>query len=66
MLSSKYHRLVTNELHKEMGHLRTERVLDLARHCFFWRSIKSDRQHSMKNVCSCVKQKRTVIPIRAP
>ena len=66
VLPSKYHRLVMKELHEEMGHLGTERVLDLARQRFFWPRMKSDIEHFIKNVCSCVKQKRPVNPTRAP
>ena len=57
VLPSKYHRLVMKELHEEMVHLGTERVLDLARQRFFWPPMKSDIEHFIRNVCSGVKQK---------
>ena len=66
MSSSKYNRIVINELHEEMGHLGTERAFDLAHQRFFWLRMKADIDHTIKNVCSCVKQKRPVIPTRAP
>ena len=66
VLPSKYHRLVLKELHEEMGHLGAERVLDLARQRFFWPRMQTDIEHFIKNVCSCVKQKRPAIPTRAP
>ena len=72
VLPSKYHRFVMKELHEEMGHLGTDRVLDLVRQRFFWPRMQTDIEHFIRtshfitNVCSCIKQKRPVLPIRAP
>ena len=66
VLPNKYHRLVIKELHEEMGHLGTERVLDLARQRFFWSRMQADIEYFIQNVCSCIKQKRPTFQARAP
>ena len=66
VLHQKYHRLVINELHENMGHLRLERVLDLARQRLFWSRMQVDIEHFMHNVCTCLKQKRPTFHTRAP
>ena len=66
VLPSKYHRFDMKELHEEMGHVGTDRVLDLVRQRFFWPRMQTDIEHFITNVCSCIKQKRPVLPIRAP
>ena len=66
VLPSKYHRLVMKELHEEMGHLGTDRVLNLVRQHFFWPRMQTDIEQFIANVCSCIKQKRPVFLIRAP
>ena len=66
VLPSKYHRFVMKELHEEMDHLGTDRVLDLVRQRFFWPRMQTDIENFITNVCSCIKQKRPVLPIRAP
>ena len=49
-----------------MGHLGTERVLELARQRFFWSCMQADIEYFIQNLCSCVKQRRPAVPIRAP
>ena len=66
VLPRKYHRLVTTELHEDMGHLGTERVLELARQRFFWSCMQADIEYFIQNLCSCVKQRRPTAPTRAP
>ena len=55
VLPSKYHRLVMKELHEEMGHLETDRVLNLVRQHFFWPRMQTDIEQFIANVCSCIK-----------
>ena len=57
---------VYKELHKEMGHLRTEKVLQLARELFYWHHMQRDITHFVTRVCSCLKQRRPNLPTRAP
>ncbi len=66
VLPKKYHSIVMKELHVEMGHLGIDRVLDLLRQRFYWPLMQSDVEHFIKNVCSCVKQKRPSTNFRAP
>ena len=66
VLPAVYHRLVIRELHEKMGHLGVERVLDLVRQRFFWPGMQKDITFFIKNVCSCLKQKRPTVNYRAP
>ena len=66
VLPKKYHSIVYKELHQEMGHLGTERVLDLARERFYWPNMERDIKHFVTNVCSCLKQRKPNVPTRAP
>ena len=66
VLPQKFHRMVYKELHEEMGHLGTERVLHLAREWFYWPRMKRDIEHYVTHVCSCIKQKRPNILPKAP
>ena len=66
VLPQKFHRMVYKELHEEMGHLGTERVLHLARERFYWPRMKRDIEHYVTHVCSCIKQKRPNILPKAP
>ena len=66
VLPKKFHRLVYKELHQEMGHLGTERVLQLARERFYWPHMQRDSTHFVTRVCSCLKQRRPNLPTRAP
>ena len=66
VLPKTYHLLVLKELHEDMGHLGSERVLDLIRQRFFWPHMQADVEHFIQNVCHCVKQKRPNVMARAP
>ena len=54
--------LVYSELHVDMGHLRAERVIYLAKDRFFWTNMAEDIKHFNTNVCPCVKQKNQTSP----
>ena len=66
VLPRTFHRMVARELLEEMGHLRTERVLHLARERFYWPGMKRDIEHFVTHVCRCIKQKRPHILPKAP
>lgn len=66
VLPKQFHRLVYKELHQEMGHLGTERVLQLARERFYWPHMQRDITHFVTRVCSCLKQRRPNPSKRAP
>lgn len=50
--------LIFNELHKEMGHLGTERTVNLIRDRFFWPKMQRDVEHFITNVCECLKKRK--------
>ena len=66
ILPEKFCRTVYRELHEEMGHLRLERVLALARERFYWTNMRKDIDHYIHNICCCLKQKRPNLLSRAP
>ena len=66
ILPRKYHARVLRELHNNMGHLGSDRVLHLARDRFYWPRMQRDVEHYVTNVCHCVKQKPPRLKIRAP
>ena len=66
ILPRKYHARVLRELHNNMGHHGSDRVLHLARDRFYWPRMQRDVEHYITNVCHCVKQKPPRLKIRAP
>ena len=66
VLPRKYHRTVLIELHDNMAHLGSERVLLLARDRFYWPRMQRDVEHYVRNICRCVKQKPPRLKTRAP
>ena len=58
LLPKKFHQLVYQELHCEMGHLSSERVIDLAVQRFYWPYMRRDIELFITKHCSCIKQKR--------
>ena len=66
VLPSKYHRTILMELHDNMAHLGSERVLRLARDRFYWPRMQRDVEHYVRHVCRCVKQKPPRLKTRAP
>lgn len=43
-------------LHEEMGHLGGDRVVALARECFFWPKMRQEMEHSVTQVFRCTKK----------
>ena len=66
VLPKKYHSLVFEKLHCDLGHLGTERVLHLARQRFYWPRMQRDIEHYITKVCRCIQQKKPNLPVRAP
>ena len=54
------------ELHDNMGHLGSARVLDLARARFYWPHMQRDVEHYCMNVCSCLKDRKPAKHTREP
>ncbi|KAK3732869.1 hypothetical protein QZH41_002219, partial [Actinostola sp. cb2023] len=66
VLPKTYRRRIYHELHEEMGHLGTERVLALARERFYWPYMRRDIEHFVNKVCRCLKQKQPTLKTREP
>ena len=66
LLPRKYYRTVLGELHDNMGHLGSDRVLHLARDRFYWLRMQSNVEHYVKNTCRCIKQKSPLLNTRVP
>ena len=49
-----------------MGHLGTEKVVDLAKRQFYWPGKYKDIDTYLRRKCQCVKQKRPNREHRAP
>ena len=57
VIPSQLKKLIYEQLHNNMGHLRVECVLNLTRDRFYWPQMQSDISHYINNICECVKQK---------
>lgn len=66
LFPAKFKQLALKQLHNDMGHVETERVLDLARSRFYWPFMKKEIEHYVTQQCRCVKQKKPVVRIKAP
>ena len=66
VLPPRYQHLVYKELHREMGHLGCDRVIQLARERFYWPRMQNDITHYITQVCSCIKQKCPHVKTKAP
>jgi hypothetical protein len=61
-----YRTIVYKELHQNMGHLGSERVVELARERFFWPHMQRDITHFVTKKCNCLKQRAPAKKTRAP
>ena len=66
VLPKKYHHIIYQELHEEMGHLGAERVVQLARERFFWAYMQRDITHFVTKECHCLKNRQPRNTPRAP
>ena len=57
---------VIRELHNEMGHLGTDRVLALAKERFYWPYMRRDIDHYISNVCRCLQKRQPARHTREP
>ncbi|KAI3351461.1 hypothetical protein L3Q82_020223, partial [Scortum barcoo] len=66
VLPEKYRSIALKYLHDEMGHVGTERVINLARDRFYWPYMKREIDLYVTKKCACVKQKKPASQVRAP
>ncbi len=65
VLPTQYRQAAMKELHNNMGHLGSDRVLQLARDRFYWPHMQSDIEKYVAG-CTCLKQKKPPKPKKAP
>ena len=62
----KFNRIAFCELHKETGHLGSERVIQLTKERFYWPRMVEDIIHYVTKVCNCLKQRKPQRQQRSP
>ena len=60
-----YNNLVYEELPKKMGHLGSEKVVELVRKRFYWPYMKKEIEFYIRNKCRCIMSKKPNIPDKA-
>ena len=66
VLPLKHRDLIYKALHNDLGHLGSERVLQLARNRVFWPRMQRDVEEYTQKKCRCLMQKKTRQPEVAP
>ena len=61
-----FKKTVFQELHVNLGHIGSDKVLDLARQRFYWPNMSQDIEFFVRNQCRCLIAKKPNIPDRAP
>ena len=65
VLPEQYHQTVFTELHEKMGHLGSEKVIELAQKIFYWPYMGREIDFYIRKKCTCVINKKPNIPERA-
>ena len=65
VLPNCFHHMVYVQLHEKMGHLGSEKLLDLAKKRFYWPGMSTDINTCVKKKCKCLKDKRPNLVQRA-
>ena len=65
ILPKVYHNLVYEELHEKMGHLGSEKVIELARKRFYWPYMQKEIEFYIRKKCRCIVSKKPNIPEKA-
>ena len=66
VLPKSLRKVVFAELHDKMGHLATERVVNLARERVYWPWMQRDINHYITKECRCLIDKRPHYKMEAP
>ena len=66
VLPEVYKGLIFRELHENLGHIGSEKVMDLACRRFYWPNMQKDVEFYVRNKCRYIMSKRPPIPDRAP
>ena len=66
VLPKKYHSIVYNQLHQNMGHLGFEKCYELVKSRFYWPNCESDVKFFITQQCKCIKDKKPTYEQKAP
>ena len=58
VLPGNLHHLVYVHLHERLGHVGSDRVIELAKRRFYWPGMSTDISCYVKNKCKCLKDKK--------
>ena len=66
VLPHKFHHVVYSELHAKLGHVGSEKVVELAKPRFYWPRMKENIEFHVRNQCRCLIAKKPNQQDRAP
>ena len=61
-----YHQLVHKELHEDMGHLGSEKVIELAQQRFYWPGMAKTLKDNIQKRCRCIVDRKPTVLEKAP